>query len=67
MDTHTDRRSGDYMLPQKILGEHTNAPPNGGHVFQPTGTIFKLVKEIIGNNLGTKFHEDRTINVASRV
>ncbi|KAH3775891.1 hypothetical protein DPMN_177301 [Dreissena polymorpha] len=32
-----------------------NAPPPGGHVFQPTSIIFKL------------FHEDRTINVASRV
>ncbi|KAH3853140.1 hypothetical protein DPMN_095662 [Dreissena polymorpha] len=36
-----------------------NAPPPGGHVFQPTGIIFKL-------NLLTKFHEDQTINVASR-
>ncbi|KAH3892168.1 hypothetical protein DPMN_016280 [Dreissena polymorpha] len=35
-----------------------NAPPPGGHVFQPTG--------IISNSLLTKFHEDRTINVASR-
>ncbi|KAH3769097.1 hypothetical protein DPMN_170344 [Dreissena polymorpha] len=32
-----------------------NAPPPGGHVFQPTGTIFEL------------FHDNRTINVASRV
>ncbi|KAH3710204.1 hypothetical protein DPMN_069674 [Dreissena polymorpha] len=32
-----------------------NAPPPGGHVFQPTGIIFEL------------FHEDWTINVASRV
>ncbi|KAH3809189.1 hypothetical protein DPMN_137550 [Dreissena polymorpha] len=32
-----------------------NAPPPGGHVFQPTGTIFKL------------FHEDQRINMASRV
>ncbi|KAH3865997.1 hypothetical protein DPMN_029045 [Dreissena polymorpha] len=44
-----------------------NAPPPGGHVFQPTGIIFKLVQDIIGMNLLTKFHEDRTINVASRV
>ncbi|KAH3857501.1 hypothetical protein DPMN_100110 [Dreissena polymorpha] len=44
-----------------------NAPPTGSHVFQPTSIIFKLVQDIIGVNLLTKFHEDRTINVVSRV
>ncbi|KAH3719961.1 hypothetical protein DPMN_062846 [Dreissena polymorpha] len=44
-----------------------NAPPPDGHVFQPTGIIFKLVHDIIVINLLTKFHKDRTINVASRV
>ncbi|KAH3695306.1 hypothetical protein DPMN_082763 [Dreissena polymorpha] len=44
-----------------------NSPPHGGHVFQPTGTIFQLVQEIIKANLLTKFHDERTINVASRV
>ncbi|KAH3692872.1 hypothetical protein DPMN_193208 [Dreissena polymorpha] len=44
-----------------------NATPPGGHVFQPTGIIFELVQDIIGMNLLTKFHEDQTINVASRV
>ncbi|KAH3710329.1 hypothetical protein DPMN_069806, partial [Dreissena polymorpha] len=44
-----------------------NAPRPGGHVFQPTGTIFKLIQDIICTNLLTKFHEDWTINVASRV
>ncbi|KAH3809725.1 hypothetical protein DPMN_138101 [Dreissena polymorpha] len=73
----------------------------GGHVFQPTGTNFELVQDLIGTtnqtinvacrvltrlkknvasrvltrnksyiirmNLLTEFHEDRTINVASRV
>ncbi|KAH3866007.1 hypothetical protein DPMN_029057 [Dreissena polymorpha] len=34
---------------------------------QPTGVILKLVKDIIGLNLLTKFHEDRTMNVASKV
>ncbi|KAH3844474.1 hypothetical protein DPMN_086732 [Dreissena polymorpha] len=43
----------------------TNAPPPGGHVFQATGTIFELVRDIIGINLLTKFHDDWTINVAS--
>ncbi|KAH3696328.1 hypothetical protein DPMN_083791 [Dreissena polymorpha] len=41
-----------------------NKWPHGGNVFQQTGTIFVLVKDIIGSNLLTKFHEDPTINVA---
>ncbi|KAH3705658.1 hypothetical protein DPMN_080735 [Dreissena polymorpha] len=44
-----------------------NAPPPGGHVFQPTGIIFELVQAIMGMNPLTKFHEDQKINVASRV
>ncbi|KAH3846394.1 hypothetical protein DPMN_088695 [Dreissena polymorpha] len=44
-----------------------NGPPPGGHVFQPTGIIFELAQDIIGINLLTKFHEDWTINVVSRV
>ncbi|KAH3897218.1 hypothetical protein DPMN_021404 [Dreissena polymorpha] len=59
-----------------------NCPPTGGHVFQRTGTTFELNQHIIKTNiltnfelnqdfiwtmLLTKFHEDRTINVASRV
>ncbi|KAH3707375.1 hypothetical protein DPMN_066779 [Dreissena polymorpha] len=31
-----------------------NAPPPCGHVFQPTGIIFKLIQDIIGMNLLTK-------------
>ncbi|KAH3824425.1 hypothetical protein DPMN_126261 [Dreissena polymorpha] len=42
-----------------------NAPPPGGHVFKETKTIFELIKDIIGTNLSTKFHEDRKIHVAS--
>ncbi|KAH3722099.1 hypothetical protein DPMN_065051 [Dreissena polymorpha] len=41
--------------------------PRGGHVFQPTVIIFELVDDIIETNLLIKFHEDRTINMASRV
>ncbi|KAH3854276.1 hypothetical protein DPMN_096814 [Dreissena polymorpha] len=44
-----------------------NAPPPDSHVFQPTGIIFELFQDIIRMNLLTKFHEDRTVNVASRV
>ncbi|KAH3749368.1 hypothetical protein DPMN_183865 [Dreissena polymorpha] len=58
------------------------APSPGGHVFHWTKTIFelnqhiiktniltnfKLRRGIIGTNVLTKFHEDWTINVASRV
>ncbi|KAH3893443.1 hypothetical protein DPMN_017590 [Dreissena polymorpha] len=44
-----------------------NAPPPGGHVFQPTGIIFELVQDMIGMNFLTKFYEDQTINVASTI
>ncbi|KAH3751532.1 hypothetical protein DPMN_186095, partial [Dreissena polymorpha] len=37
------------------------------HDLKPTGTIFELVRDIIGTNCLTKFHDDRTINVASTV
>ncbi|KAH3873376.1 hypothetical protein DPMN_036610 [Dreissena polymorpha] len=43
-----------------------NAPPLGSHVFQANENIFKLIQDIIQTNLLTKFHEDWTINVASR-
>ncbi|KAH3874180.1 hypothetical protein DPMN_037422 [Dreissena polymorpha] len=52
----------------KIYGRlRKNAPPTGSHVFQATGTIFELVQNIIGTNLLTKFHNDHTINMASRL
>ncbi|KAH3792048.1 hypothetical protein DPMN_145537 [Dreissena polymorpha] len=47
--------------------EEINSPPPGGHVFQQTGNIFKLIRDIIKTNVLTKFHEDWTINVAVRV
>ncbi|KAH3768761.1 hypothetical protein DPMN_169978 [Dreissena polymorpha] len=43
------------------------ATPPGSHVFQPTGTIFELVQDIIRKNVLTKFHEDWTINLTSTV
>ncbi|KAH3858412.1 hypothetical protein DPMN_101036 [Dreissena polymorpha] len=49
-----------------IVLTRTNAPPPGGHVFQPTGIVFELIEDIIEMNFLTKFHEDWTINVASR-
>ncbi|KAH3698716.1 hypothetical protein DPMN_086263 [Dreissena polymorpha] len=59
--------------PKKSMNKTTmvltrkNDPPPGTHVFQPTGTIFELVQDIIDTNLFTKLHDNRTINVASRV
>ncbi|KAH3755433.1 hypothetical protein DPMN_190129 [Dreissena polymorpha] len=43
-----------------------NASPLGSHVFQANVTIFNLIQDIIEANPLTKFHEDWTINVASR-
>ncbi|KAH3741787.1 hypothetical protein DPMN_048514 [Dreissena polymorpha] len=40
------------------------APPTGGHIGHE---IFQLHRDIIGTNLLTKFHEDGTKKVASRV
>ncbi|KAH3890404.1 hypothetical protein DPMN_014485 [Dreissena polymorpha] len=65
---HKDRFHKDWKInvASRVLSRK-NAPPPSGHVFQPTGIIFKLVQDIIGMNPLTKFHEDRTINVTSRV
>ncbi|KAH3797551.1 hypothetical protein DPMN_151134 [Dreissena polymorpha] len=43
------------------------APPLGSHVFKAKVTIFELIQYISRTNLLSKFHEDRKINVASRV
>ncbi|KAH3729104.1 hypothetical protein DPMN_055067 [Dreissena polymorpha] len=70
-DGRTDRLTD--MLTRKIVpppGAHTsreNCPAPGGHVFQLTGTIFKLSLDIIGTKILTKFYEDRTIHVTSIV
>ncbi|KAH3821530.1 hypothetical protein DPMN_123294 [Dreissena polymorpha] len=55
-----------YIISSNILTKKT-APPHGGHVFHSTGTIFELVQDIIGTHVLTKFHEDWTKNVTSRV
>ncbi|KAH3869275.1 hypothetical protein DPMN_032438 [Dreissena polymorpha] len=52
------------MLPLVLTRKYS--PPLGGHVFQQTKTIFELLQDITETNLLTKFHENRTINVASR-
>ncbi|KAH3876767.1 hypothetical protein DPMN_000617 [Dreissena polymorpha] len=80
----TDRQGKNNMSPTTIVGDikRKTAPPTGGHVFQRTGTTFKLIQHIIkaniltnfeldrnfiGTKLLTKFHEDRTRTMASRV
>ncbi|KAH3865558.1 hypothetical protein DPMN_028598 [Dreissena polymorpha] len=63
---HVYQRSASFSNSKTAL-------PTGSHVFQPTGTTFELNQHFIKTNiltktkLLTKFHEDRTINVASRV
>ncbi|KAH3855053.1 hypothetical protein DPMN_097613 [Dreissena polymorpha] len=47
--------------------EKKNAPPPVCHVFQASETILELFQYIIGTNLLTKFHDDRRINMDSRV
>ncbi|KAH3789971.1 hypothetical protein DPMN_168163 [Dreissena polymorpha] len=59
---------GHFYEDQTInVASRENAPPLGSHVFQANVTIFELIQDIIKTNLLTKFHEDRKINVASRV
>ncbi|KAH3897638.1 hypothetical protein DPMN_021831 [Dreissena polymorpha] len=61
-----------FELIQDIIGTNLltkkNAQPPCGHVFQPTGIIFfdESSDQVIRMNLLTKFHEDQTVNVASR-
>ncbi|KAH3886771.1 hypothetical protein DPMN_010784 [Dreissena polymorpha] len=68
---NTNRQGKNNMSPTTIVGDIKMLRPLGGLVFQPTGTIFKLIQDIIRNksftsifqdiietNLLTKFHED---------
>ncbi|KAH3753456.1 hypothetical protein DPMN_188093 [Dreissena polymorpha] len=41
-------RQGKNNFPHYSGGGHKNALPPGGHIFQPTGIIFKLIQDIIG-------------------
>ncbi|KAH3857502.1 hypothetical protein DPMN_100111 [Dreissena polymorpha] len=72
-----------FELNSHIKETNKNAPPTGGHVFSLIWTIFELVRDInktrdlynrkTAHSLAaiferlTKFHEDWTIHVASRV
>ncbi|KAH3729459.1 hypothetical protein DPMN_055430 [Dreissena polymorpha] len=53
------------MMIDQILFTRNTDTPTGGHT--NILTHFELDRCIIGTNLLTKFHEDRTSNVASRV
>ncbi|KAH3711150.1 hypothetical protein DPMN_070650 [Dreissena polymorpha] len=63
----TSEHPGSHFHEDSRIHIRKNAPPPGGHVFRATGTNFELVQDIIGTNLLTKFHNDRTINMGSRV
>ncbi|KAH3843347.1 hypothetical protein DPMN_116862 [Dreissena polymorpha] len=63
---YEDRTINVASIPD-ILKVRKNAPPLGSHVFQANVTIFVLIHYINDTNLLTIFHEDFTINVASRV
>ncbi|KAH3881493.1 hypothetical protein DPMN_005419 [Dreissena polymorpha] len=64
--SHIKKNAPPNMIGTNLLTKK-NAPPPCHNVFQATGSNFLLVKNIIGKNLLTKFHDDPTINVASRV
>ncbi|KAH3696962.1 hypothetical protein DPMN_084444 [Dreissena polymorpha] len=64
--THVLTKFHEENVTSIVLTRKTATPP-GGHVFQPTGTIFELVQDIIGTHVLTKFHEDWTKIVTSRV
>ncbi|KAH3734890.1 hypothetical protein DPMN_041341 [Dreissena polymorpha] len=64
--THNGRQKIDKRLEINVASRE-KCPAPGGHVFKATKTIFELIQDIIGTNLLTKFHDDRKINVTSRV
>ncbi|KAH3721710.1 hypothetical protein DPMN_064658 [Dreissena polymorpha] len=55
-----------YILGMNHLTKK-NCPAPWKPFFQANIIIFQLIQDIIVTNLLTKFHEDETINVASRV
>ncbi|KAH3834454.1 hypothetical protein DPMN_107780 [Dreissena polymorpha] len=68
MYQQTDQQTGQKQYVHHYYsGGHKNATPLGSHVFQANATIFYLIHRYHWTNLLTKFHEDRKINVASRV
>ncbi|KAH3897900.1 hypothetical protein DPMN_022096 [Dreissena polymorpha] len=60
---HEDRLRN--VASRVFTNKSKNVMPTGGHGFQATETIFKLVQDIIGKNILNKLH-DWTIHVASK-
>ncbi|KAH3884653.1 hypothetical protein DPMN_008639 [Dreissena polymorpha] len=58
-----------YKIDAKTATSRENAPPPPpcGHAFLPIRTIFELNRHIQKTHVLTKFHEDWTKNVTSRV
>ncbi|KAH3775779.1 hypothetical protein DPMN_177186 [Dreissena polymorpha] len=67
LGTHVFQIGNKYFTIAKCSHIRKNDPSHGSHVFQPKVTVFKVIQDIIGTNLLTKFHEDRKKIVASRV
>ncbi|KAH3791696.1 hypothetical protein DPMN_145185 [Dreissena polymorpha] len=59
----------NFELGRDFIGTKLLTKNVASRVFtsKSTGTIFEIVQDIIGTNLLTKFHDDRPINMASRV
>ncbi|KAH3856752.1 hypothetical protein DPMN_099346 [Dreissena polymorpha] len=58
-----------FKLIQDIIGTNLlskKCPAPWRPFFQPSGIVFELIQDIIETNLLTKFHEEWTINLASR-
>ncbi|KAH3886924.1 hypothetical protein DPMN_010937 [Dreissena polymorpha] len=56
-----------FELVNNVTSRENDPPPSGGHVFLPIRTIFELNRHIQKTHVLTKFHEDWTKNVTSRV
>ncbi|KAH3699226.1 hypothetical protein DPMN_074182 [Dreissena polymorpha] len=51
----------------KLTSSAENCPNPGSHIVKQTRAIYKVSLDIIRKDDLTKFHEDRTINMTSRV
>ncbi|KAH3738734.1 hypothetical protein DPMN_045376 [Dreissena polymorpha] len=56
-----------YKIDTKNVTSRVKMIPLGGHAFLPIQTIFKLNRHIQKTHVLTKFHEDWTKNVTSRL
>ncbi|KAH3889970.1 hypothetical protein DPMN_014037 [Dreissena polymorpha] len=63
----TNKCHEDWEKMRLLDCSHKTAPPPGGHVLSLITTIFKLNQDIQKTNILTKFYDDWTKNVTSRV